>query len=107
MWSSLNLRLRVFLTQVVSSLLATVADEAGWRSYAHAPPGPGVPGGVALTQLPPARLLVHNSDARGHETNDMYTLDEGKSTGEGSGIGLFLNVGHWLKIGPQNSKGAN
>jgi hypothetical protein len=27
-------------------------------------------------------------------TNDMYPLDEGKRKGVGSGMGLFLNVGH-------------
>jgi hypothetical protein len=38
------------------------------------------------------------------EANDMYTLDEGVV---GSGMGLFLIVGHWPKIRPQNSKGAS
>ncbi len=37
------------------------------------------------------------------EHNDMYTLDEGVL---GSGKRLFLIVGHWLKIRPQNSKKA-
>jgi hypothetical protein len=31
-------------------------------------------------------------------TIDMYTLDEGKRKVVGSGMGLFLSVGHWLKI---------
>ncbi len=34
----------------------------------------------------------------------MYRLDEGVI---GSGMGLFLIVGHWLKILPQNSKGTS
>ncbi len=33
--------------------------------------------------------------------NDMYRLDEGVIE---SGVDLFLIVGHWLKIVPQNSK---
>jgi hypothetical protein len=40
-------------------------------------------------------------------TNSMNTLDEGKRKVVRSGIGLFLGVGHWLKIQPQNSKEAN
>ena len=40
-------------------------------------------------------------------TNDMYTLDEGNRKVVESGMGLFLSVGHWQKIWPQNSKGAN
>ncbi len=39
--------------------------------------------------------------------NDMYTLDEGKRKGVGSGMGLILSVGQWPKVRPQNSKGAN
>jgi hypothetical protein len=39
--------------------------------------------------------------------HDMYTLDDGKRKGVGSCMGLFLSVGHWPKILPQNSKGAN
>jgi hypothetical protein len=35
---------------------------------------------------------------------DIYRLDGGV---EGSGMGLFLIRGHWLKILPQNSKGAS
>ncbi len=35
------------------------------------------------------------------KTIDIYTLDEGV---KGSGMVLFLFVGHWMKIGPQNSK---
>jgi hypothetical protein len=35
---------------------------------------------------------------------DIYRLDEGVG---GSGMGLFLIGGHWLKILPQNSKGAS
>ncbi len=36
--------------------------------------------------------------------NDIYRLDEGVV---GSGMGLFLTVGHWPKILLQNSKGAS
>ena len=34
----------------------------------------------------------------------IYKLDEGM---EGSGMGLFLIVGHWTKLLPQNSKGVS
>jgi hypothetical protein len=34
----------------------------------------------------------------------IYRLDEGVV---GGGMGLFLIVGHWPKILPQNSKGAS
>ncbi len=37
----------------------------------------------------------------------MNILDEGKRKGVGSGMGLYLSVGHWLKNRQQNSKGAN
>ncbi len=37
----------------------------------------------------------------------MYTLDEGKTKGVGSSMLLFLSVGRWPEIRPQNSKGAN
>jgi hypothetical protein len=36
------------------------------------------------------------------KANDMYTLDERVV---GSGMGLFLILGHWTKIWPQNSNG--
>ncbi len=37
-------------------------------------------------------------------SNDVYTLDEGVVM---SAMGLFLIVGHWPKIRPQNSKGTS
>ncbi len=36
----------------------------------------------------------------------VHRLVEGNWKMVGSGMGLFLNVGHWLKIRPQISKGA-
>ncbi len=36
------------------------------------------------------------------KANDMYTLDERVV---GSSMGLFLILGHWTKIRPQNSNG--
>jgi|LakMenEpi03Aug12_release.lakeMendotaPanAssembly.Ray.scaffolds.fasta_scaffold4808750_1 hypothetical protein len=36
----------------------------------------------------------------------MYTLDEGKRKGVGGDIGLFLTVGQWPNISPQNTEAA-
>ncbi len=41
---------------------------------------------------------------RSPAASDMYRLDEGVV---GSGMGLYLIVDNWLKILPQNSKGAS
>jgi hypothetical protein len=37
-------------------------------------------------------------------SNDVYTLDERVA---GSGMGIFVIVGHWPKIRPQTSKGTS
>jgi hypothetical protein len=34
----------------------------------------------------------------------MYTLDVGKRAEVGSGLGLFLSVGHWPNIRPQKGQ---
>jgi hypothetical protein len=41
-----------------------------------------------------------------HFKSDMYPLDEGERKGTGTGMELFLTVGHWPRFGRKTQKEA-
>ncbi len=55
----------------------------------------------------PHQNVIDPQHWRGARIKDMYLTSDIDEVMVGSGVGLFLIVGHWLKILPQNSKGAS